>query len=326
MHGILQPVNVPEPEVQLNFLPQFDGKRPIRVSGQRDERREQALRQMTRRLIQPGMAGLSLLEREYQEIWKGKRGVLLVVGSYDEARLMFETIRNSRPDLRDAVEVMVRDSGVSAGEEGERPRGMVPAFARSGAWLLIAPLQAIERGHNIVGEDGSAYIGTACFLVRPMPRVDDLSRVTAGINRWAIDRMAQQSEMDVASQAEALGRFRRDAIAELFRLLRSSRPYAQLDQRDRSELLWTQTVMIWQTIRRLVRGGSPARVFFVDAAFAPGTAGASPVEDKPETSFLHGLQAILAEAKEAGHIVERTVAAALYQPMIDALTRVGGLR
>lgn len=325
VHGILQPVSVPEPKIQLNFLPQFDGKRPIRVSGQRDERREHALRQMTRRLIEPGMGGLSLVEREHREMWKGQRGVLLVVGSYDEARLVFETVRNSRPDLRDVVEVMVRDSGASTAGEGERPRGMVPAFARSGAWLLIAPLQAIERGHNIVGEDGSAYIGTACFLVRPMPRVDDLSRVTAGLNRWAVDRMVQQRGMNDASQSEALGRFRRDAIAELFRLLRSSRPYAQLDERDRSELLWTQTVMIWQTIGRLVRGGSPARVFFVDAAFAPGTAGASPVEDKPETSFLHGLRAILTEATEGGDTIERTVAAALYQPMIDAFARVGGL-
>ncbi|MEU0295036.1 hypothetical protein ABZ136_23285, partial [Streptomyces microflavus] len=37
----------------------------------------------------------------------------------------------------------------------------------------------------------------------------------------------------------------------------------------RHAFVWDQLVTIWQVIGRLVRGGVPARVVFVDAAFAP---------------------------------------------------------
>lgn len=328
VHGILQPVGVPEPAIQFSFMPRYEGDEPIKVSGRIGEERNEPLRQMTWHLIQRGNAGRSLLEREHAEIWQGKRGVLLVVGSYREAQVVYETLCQRRPDLRDVAEVLVRDTDSDTAGEGERPRGMVAAFARSGAWLLIAPLQAIERGHNIVDEDGGAYIGTAYFMVRPMPRVDDLSRVAAGLNRWGTDRLAQCREMKGISHVKALGQLRRDAIGELFRLLRSARPYAALDDADRRELLWTQAVMIWQTIGRLVRGGSSARVFFVDAAFAPGTADSRRSIDTPKTSFLHGLREVLTEAVESvglGSELDRTVAEALYQPMIDALARIGGL-
>lgn len=330
VHGILQPVNVNEPTIECAFTPQYDGDRPIAVSGKWGDERHDALRQMTRRLIEHGSQGQSLLERE-RVIWQEKqqnRGVLLVVGSYAEADTVYETIRLCRPDLADKAEKLVRDADSGFAGEGERPRGMVAAFARSGKWLLIAPLQAIERGHNIVDEDGGAYIGTACFVVRPMPRVDDLSRVAAGLNRWGVEQMARRLESGAISQAEALGQLRRNAIAELFRLLRSVRPYAQLDERDREELLWTQAVMIWQTIGRLVRGGSDARVLFVDAAFAPGSADSRRRADTPATSFLHGLRAVLTAAV-SGEGEERRwdryVTEALYMPLIRALTRIGGL-
>lgn len=292
-------------------------QRPITISGKKDEAREQALRQMARRLVERRRGGESLLERERQSAWGGKRGVLLVVGSYPEASVVFDRVRRSRPDLEGAVEVMVRDAEAGWTEAGQRPRGMVSTFSRGGAWILIAPLQAIERGHNIVDERGGAFIGSAYFLVRPMPRVDDLSRVVVGENRWVLDFVRHPTADGPLSQVEGVARLRRAAMGELFRLLRSVRPYAGLDEADREELLWTQAVMIWQTIGRLVRGGSSARVFFVDAAFAPGTADASRVKDTPKTSFLHGLRAIFR--------VEDPVAEALYQPMIKALEQVGGL-
>ena len=48
---------------------------------------------------------------------------------------------------------------------------------------------------------------------------------------------------------------------------------------------WDQLVVMWQVIGRLVRGGVPARVVFVDAAFAPSEAGLTGA-DTADTSLL----------------------------------------
>ncbi|MEK8170852.1 hypothetical protein NKH77_18805 [Streptomyces sp. M19] len=55
-----------------------------------------------------------------------------------------------------------------------------------------------------------------------------------------------------------------------------SRPYiySSLSDDEKESFVWDQLVTIWQVIGRLVRGGVPARVVFVDAAFAPRLAAA----------------------------------------------------
>jgi hypothetical protein len=55
-----------------------------------------------------------------------------------------------------------------------------------------------------------------------------------------------------------------------------SRPYiySSLSDDEKKSFVWDQLVTIWQVIGRLVRGGVPARVVFVDAAFASQLAAA----------------------------------------------------
>ncbi|KPC85165.1 hypothetical protein ADL27_46540, partial [Streptomyces sp. NRRL F-6602] len=65
-------------------------------------------------------------------------------------------------------------------------RGDLASFAEDrSAELLIAPLMAVERGHNILNAQRNAAFGTALFLARPHPRPDDLALAVFAINDWA---------------------------------------------------------------------------------------------------------------------------------------------
>ena len=48
-------------------------------------------------------------------------------------------------------------------------RSDIEDFAQTNGKILIAPLQAIGRGYNILNRDGKAAFGTIFFLTRPMP-------------------------------------------------------------------------------------------------------------------------------------------------------------
>ena len=50
----------------------------------------------------------------------------------------------------------------------------------------MAPLLAVERGHNIVIPGGKAAIGTVYFLARPHPRPDSLDLAIQAVNDWAV--------------------------------------------------------------------------------------------------------------------------------------------
>lgn len=166
---------------EFRFLPLRDPQdQAIVISGRFGEYREEALRQMLKNLARAGNigdGGTSLLEKERDSLDENRRRILIVVGSYKEAEVAREFLERERPDWRDSNDVvqLVPDAE-SIGDENalsKLPRGQVDQFASTNAWLLIAPLMAIERGHNILNEQRVAAIGAAYFLVRPHPRPQD---------------------------------------------------------------------------------------------------------------------------------------------------------
>jgi hypothetical protein len=68
---------------------------------------------------------------------------------------------------------------------------------------------------------------------------------------------------------DAGGAFRTTARGVWRHLLSRPYIYSVLSDAEKESFAWDQLVTIWQVIGRLVRGGVPARVVFVDAAFAP---------------------------------------------------------
>lgn len=345
----------------------YEDGRPLHLSGQSPRLRPAALRSMVRRLAGPSSGGLlSPLEDELNQIRDINRSrALLLVGSYKEAAIAAEYM-NEMERWRGSVRVLVADADDVGAEsplvgEGQHARGTaripfirrgdLAGFALDGdAEVLVAPLMAIERGHNILNGEGRAAFGTAFFLARPHPRPDDLQLAVQSINDWATrivrglpDRNGTTFEKLVteAGDLDAAGlAFRHSARREWGRLL--ARPYihSRLKADEKASFAWDQLVTIWQVIGRLVRGGVPARVVFVDARFAPRyakrTAPGSDTREQalnegPRDGLLADLRTVLSPyfVPAAGPDTFDDPAAPelvrmLYKPLYDALCHISG--
>ncbi|MFI6324793.1 hypothetical protein ACIBG8_45220 [Nonomuraea sp. NPDC050556] len=321
---------------KFEFLPIFpEGKtnNPIRVSGTHGERRTQALEGIVRGLARRRPDGKSILERHRERLPPGRQRALLLTGSYEEAKAAARTLARARPGWDEQVCFLVPDDDEFADRwDGPTPlrRGDVADFADTGAWILIAPLLAIERGHNILNEEEVAALGAAYFLVRPHPRPDDLTYVTQRLNQWAtreIDNLLPSVPDISRSDLNECGRALRASGHRRWRkLLHQRLAYSSLKEAERDALIWTQLVTIWQVIGRLVRGGQDAQVFFCDAAFAPNTAGPDDLTDTAATSLVIGLRSVLDPYFDLSSTdPERFLVEALYGPLHQALRNVKGM-
>ncbi|EDY50768.1 signal recognition particle GTPase [Streptomyces clavuligerus] len=275
------------------YEPESSGK-ALSLSGKRLEDRPAALAQMVRRLADSGRPGLvSPLEEELKQITDPQRNrALLLVGSYRDAAAVAEQL-HAMKRWRGRVRVLTADDAEldepppAAAEDGTTVtsvrRGDLASFAQDPeAQLLVAPLLAVERGHNILNRAGKAAFGTVFFLARPHPRADDLYLSVYAINDWACRFVRDRPDVhggtftrlvaEAAGLDEAGQEFRRRARAEWRRLVSRRYVYSRLEEHEKVSFAWDQLVTLWQVIGRLVRGGVPARVVFVDAAFAPALA------------------------------------------------------
>ncbi|MFG2582019.1 pPIWI_RE_Z domain-containing protein [Streptomyces malaysiensis] len=354
---------------RTEFLYDASGQ-PIRLSGQDPDKREDVLRLMIDRLARPRRDGTtSPLQSELAQIAdQRRRRALLLVGSYAEAKVA-ATALDEIPRWRGRVRVLAADDAeLEAAVDGTAPagsrtrsigavrRGDLASFAEDpDAELLVAPLLAVERGHNILttpqrpGEERVAAFGTVFFLVRPHPRPDDLSLAVFAINDWASRFVRGQLTSqgvtfgDLVTEADGLdaagGTFRTVARRVWRHVLSRPYVYSSLSDDEKESFVWDQLVTIWQVIGRLVRGGVPARVVFVDAAFAPRLAAAqAPVADRSGRSrtsdpgLLVRLRDVLApyftvtgieNAADRPDLADIELVKLLYRPLYEALCDLG---
>ncbi|MGK5636844.1 hypothetical protein ACSNOK_00735 [Streptomyces sp. URMC 126] len=339
---------------------------PMRLSGTRLDARIPQARAMAERLAQPGAGGAgSVLDQELARIAEDdRRRLLILVGSYSEAYAVAETIDGQRSERwRGRVRVLVPDDadrGHLPGVDGPAllttvRRGDLAAFAHDPeAEILVAPLMAVERGHNILNSAGKAAFGTAVFLARPHPRPDDISLSVYALNDWITRFVRDQPRdddlggpstfTDLVLKAESLDQaghaLRHAARREWRRLLSRRYAYSALRPFEQRAFAWDQLVTMWQVIGRLVRGGVPARVLFIDAAFAPAVAwaaapaGHSTGGRRHNAGLLHDLRTVLAPyfgeqladgRPESAIATDAAVARFLYQPFYEALGRIDHL-
>jgi hypothetical protein len=325
----------------FEFSPFYDKEgHPITVSGASLNGRVTALKEILNQLAQPGgLGGPSWLEKERNDLSAKRQRILLLVGSYEQAKLAQEHLENLRPDWRNQILRLVPDDDEFEsqwrGNDRSLQRGLVSKFASTGAWILIAPLMAVERGHNILNDEDKAAIGAAYFLVRPHPRPDDINYAIHSINRWAIERCSDipwlSSQCQDVLTLDRVGQAFRDAAYKRWRyLLRLPMIYSTLPDREREAVTWNQLVSIWQVIGRLIRGGSPARVFFCDAAFARRTAFQDEQRDEPLTSLLVSIRQVLRpyfipDSNPQITDQERELVQALYGPFYTAIEQIAGI-
>ena len=305
--------------------PDIPGRR-LTVSGQPiPSERMRNLRAMISELTaKQGFKQVSRFDEELSLLEEHRRRILLVVGSYEEAREVSEKLaQDLGTPLGQDVEMLVPDSDSELlwhQPLGKLPRSLVSQLAERSARFLVAPLQAIERGHNIlVGTQ--AAIGSVYFLVRPLPRPGDPQAAIQRMNAWASAYVPTLTQHDVGAAGMQL---RTKAHSQWESALRGEETYR--GTRDRTALLWTQLVLVWQCIGRLLRGGVSARVHFVDAKWSEVSSGlVAGRHDTEETSMLIGFSQVLDQALADPDLGRRAVAEALYGPFATALKNVKGV-
>ncbi|KIH97640.1 signal recognition particle [Streptomonospora alba] len=312
-----------------------DTSQPLRLSGSpTPELRSAALKKMLHQLAVPprGLPNAkSLLQQELDELDDpDRRRALLLVGSYSEAKEASEYL-DGIPEWRGRVVRLVPDEADLDDTWMTLRRGDVSDFASSDqGHLLVAPLLAVERGHNIVLRGGKAAIGSVYFLARPHPRPDDIALAVQAINDWAVRQIRgvgyefRRTAQAAPTPHEAGLAFRSRARRQWNRYLTRRLAWSSLPEDEKTAFTWDQLVVIWQVIGRLVRGGVPARAVFVDAAFFPQEA-AHRGEDTPRTGLLAGMHAVLGhyfnETSDAAAI-DRSLVEALYEPLFTALSEI----
>ncbi|MDI3384618.1 hypothetical protein QIS99_00030 [Streptomyces sp. B-S-A8] len=292
-----------------------DGKTHDRiVSGLYGDRRSEALSDVLADLCtaQPGLRGArpSTLERIRGDLEPGRRRLLLLVGNYQEAKLAHRKLVELRPEWADQILHMVPDDerGTHHWASGSLARSRVSTLAQhEDVWILITPMLAIERGHNILNDDHVAALGAALYLVRPHLHPEDLSYHIENMNRWAVEQILAglpTAGLPDASLGERAGMFSRIAHRRWTDLLEDPLRYAytETDSAERRAMDWTNIAPLNQIVGRLLRGAATARIYFCDGAFAPTN----------DDSTLLGMYRAMDEAMSGR---QSDIAIPLYEPL-----------
>lgn len=314
---------------EFKFKYTLINNKPVEVSGTDLEIRIEKIKSIVTDLIKKsGRVKKSKIELEIENLEEGRKKVLLVVGSYDEARTLkqyLDTILNNDGTItRDNVVALVRDDDEASDEYISR--GDVIEFGTMDKKVLIAPLMALERGYNILNENNKAAIGSVYFLARPMPIPNDLSIVISKINSEAMRKLKYKNSKNISEHTKWVKDNRDESLRYMQTLLVKSERlgYKQLDVRSREALCMTLFVTICQIVGRLIRGGCKAKVYFCDAKFAPNTV--FDEEDTETTSILVGIIRTLEKLMKSEDLIEREIANKLYYPFYKGLKECGGLK
>ena len=321
--GVLVPDTSKEIVITSKFL-KFSDKHqnPISVSGAGDNKRRN-LEQIVTNLVKEDYITDNIKEL------KGRK-ISLMVNSYKQVRWVYDGLK--KLGWEDNIVALSPDDEDSEiwddNPENYKllQRGRSPDFATRPEPILISPIKAFERGHNIVDENGIAVIGAAYFLVLPHPVPDDLSYAIHSINRWAIDNYKTAT----GETLKKLGKeFRDAAYRQWLHLLHLSLKLRTLPEEDRKAVHWDILVSLWQVIGRLIRGNANAQVFWCDAKFGINTAiNQDGKEDIAATSVLVGIVNLLRPYFENDPqipLLDRLVVQSLYRPFYHSIAKTKNL-
>ncbi len=328
----------------FRFLPQSDDEgRPIAVSGSGDL--EDSIWRLTRELAGTPSPAQCPLQRELQTLedlarqkplyWKDRQRILLFVNSYDQVKQVVAALLSKQPAWEYSIYGLVQQRG-DADEQTDQWRSArqvmgqhigrsdIESFAQlTKGHILVAPMQAIGRGYNILNEDRLAAFGSVFFLTRPMPLPFDMVKRAQWMNRQVLDWCADDT--NAVWQATSYGQkgeqLRKKAHDEWDWYeggpTGQTHGFQYLSEQRKRDLAASLAGMIIQACGRLLRGGVPFRATFVDAAWAPHTADPKSQErDTPKNSLLLAMIQVL-----DGYCKHDPVAQALYAPLVRALKR-----
>lgn len=254
----------------------------------------------------------------------------MLTNSYKQAETAAKTLRKLWPEAAGAIFDLKRGAGsedyeMEFEQQGTLRRMDIEQFASNPqARILIAPMQSIGRGFNILNKKNKAAFGSIFFLTRPMNPPHDVLASAQELNRyalrWADDPMFPAWAEDTLYKRAIKAR---ESAVELRRLIEHRRSYAYLDDDvqlgvyPRRDLAASTAGRIVQAVGRLLRGGVPFRAYFVDAAWSPQLAQSGDVHatEPEETSLLTAVINIMSDYAHQDAIGQQ-----LYGGLSEALT------
>ena len=275
-----------------------------------------------------------LIDMSTNEEWKNRQRILILVNSYNQAKLVAQTIstqiRSEKPDWR--VQYLVRATGDEAREqesyweylEGGAKRLSRPNLSNIGMTdvptVLVAPLLAVGRRHNILNQEGTAAFGAIFFATRPMKTPDDISRWVYWINYQTIKMLQNPNAWEwygASNPKDRLLCIRRQMNYWWSRIEGYKPSVIMRIPSLRRSMAATMAAIVIQASGRLLRGGVPLLAYFLDAAWAPGSA--SLKSDTNQTSLLVEMINII------GEYCQNPIGQTLFDPLNTALQNIKGL-
>lgn len=340
------------------FLPQYRNGQPIRISGSPEDQKMGLFKDMAKALA--GQAGtgrlgqmLAELERlgkdeDEKVLWRDRKRILLFVNSYEQSYWAASALHQSWPALRGKIYCLKRatldtdnhffDSEMDSEDSIKfLLRTDIESFAQTGGQVLVAPLNAVGRGFNILNSYNSAAFGAVYFLTRPYPHPHDTQAIAQEMNRrileWTEDEDFVAWQQDgINERAKKL----RETATHYWKNVEQRSYYKTLYDDDddnheveklgafpRKDLAATTVGLVIQAVGRLLRGGVPFKAFFVDAAWAPKSALRimqeeeiiPPILDTEKTSLLVAMILVITDYAK----ISNTVGYYLYKPLAEAL-------
>lgn len=291
----------------------YDGKKyvdgeemPLAISGVSEDKKAENLHRL--------MLALEMdIERELERLQAEGRKILMVVNSYDQSQLVAEALEQSFPE---DVRFLVRDE--KDYHSKGYPRSLVERFHEEEARILVAPAMSIARGYNILkprsaGGSATSLFGTVFFLIRMYPVPNDLRQMIQILHSY-LPTFIQEIQSQKRWGAEGMMAITRQSTELLRQMILMPDFWAVLTEEEREVLAWYSLTIVWQVIGRLLRGGSNARVYFVDGKYFERIK----KKDRTIPSMIDTWRHIFKQRRSAGDRVFEE----LYGPIIEGILNI----
>ncbi len=193
--------------------------------------------------------------------------ILMIVNSYDQCQIVKTEINNL---WGGTVECFALVPDTAAEGMGNIKRGDVEKLDKIAPTcdVLIAPATVIERGFNIVGDDGHSLFSTLFFLVRPMEVPKDLNRLMIQINGLTYSCLKEYQKDNQKIDYPAL---MREVNVLWEQGLKDYYETGNMPDILKNEIVISRFILIMQIVGRLLRitnlDKTPPHIYFADEAF-----------------------------------------------------------
>ncbi|KXG08663.1 hypothetical protein AT864_03080 [Anoxybacillus sp. P3H1B] len=298
--------NQPLPSIEQFYLPIISKEtgEPIYISGTKDKQSKHFKLQMMTNALKNTFQN----ELKY---WKEEdRRLLIVVNSYEDTEAVAQALQKD-VYWKERFKVLTKDQQT---EPYHFPKSLIEKFAYTNASLLVVPLSSIGREYNILQlRKNASLFGSVFFFIRPYIVPGDMNYMVQILHSF-LPSFLQRVDYKGLQYGKAVGELKRMSIAKLEQMIKEPDFWNILEDKEREILSWFTFIQVWQMAGRLLRGGTNARLFYIDAKFAPNYLKGE--KDTPRTSMLESWNSILTQ-QAADPIIQ-----ALYGPFIDSLNRL----